>query len=79
MTYKMNPELRKIRSPVTLIFPDSTEKNFESGSEIVNVVFDKRYVITEITAEDSKIRLELVEQQDKPAINWCGEETISFF
>ena len=79
MTYKLNPELKKIRSPVTLIFPDGTEKNFASGAEIVNAVFDKKYLISEITAEDSKIRLKLLEQQGKPAINWCGEEAMSFF
>lgn len=80
MTYKLNPELRKIRSPVILIFPDSTEKNFESRSEIANAVFDKRYVITEITAEDSNIKLKLMEQQDKRAVvNWIGEEAVSFF
>ena len=79
MTYKLNPELRKIRSPATLIFPDGTEKYFESGAEIANAVFDKRYVITEIMAEDSMIKLKLMEQQGKTTINWNREEVVSFF
>ena len=79
MTYKLNPEVGKIRNPVRLIFLDGTEKNFESGSEVANAAFDKRYIITEITAEDSKIKLKLMEQQEKPTINWIGEEAVSFF
>lgn len=79
MTYKLNPEVRKIGSPVTLIFPDGTEKIFKSGSEVESAVFDKHYIITEITAEDSKIKLKLMEQQNRPTINWIGEEAVSFF
>ena len=79
MTYKLNPEVGKIGSPVTLIFSDGTERTFASGLDVANAVFDKRYIITEITAEDSKIKLKLMEQQDRPTINWIGEEAVSFF
>ena len=79
MTYKLNPELRKIRSLIILAFPDGTEKFFASGAELTNAVFDKRYDIAEITAKDNMIRLKLIDQQDMPTINWIGEEAVSFF
>ena len=79
MNYKLNPELRKIISPIILIFPDGTEKFFTSGAETANAVFDKRYDIVEITAKDNMIRLKLIDQQDMPTINWIGEEAVSFF
>ena len=79
MTYKLNPELRKIRSPVTLIFPDGMEKNFESGREIANAVFDKHYLIDEIKADGNVIKLKLMEQARAAVVNWNGEEAVSFF
>lgn len=79
MTYKLNPELRKIRSPIILVFPDGTEKFLTSGAMIANAVFDKRYDTAEITAKDNMIRLKLIDQQDMPTINWIGEEAVSFF
>ena len=72
MTYKLNPEVRKIKSPVTLIFPDGIEKIFKSGSEVASAVFDKHYIITEITAEDSKIKLRPIEQAIRAVVNWIG-------
>ena len=45
----------------------------------IEELLDKKYLVSEITVEDSKIKLKLMEQQDKPAINWCGEKAVSFF
>ena len=64
---------------MTLIFSDGTKEHFKSGTEVENAIFDKHYVIAEITAENNEIKLKLMEQQNKPTINWVGEEAISFF
>lgn len=31
MTYKLNPEIRKIIFPIVMIFPDGTKQQYESG------------------------------------------------
>ena len=55
------------------------EKNFESGLEVANTVFDKKYVISEITAEGNMIKMKLMEQDRTAVVNWIGEEAASFF
>lgn len=32
MTYKLNPEIRKITSLVELVFPDGEKRQFENGA-----------------------------------------------
>lgn len=39
MTYKLNPELRMIKSPVVLVIDDG-EKSFPDGAAVVREVFD---------------------------------------
>ena len=46
MTYKLNPELRKILSPIVLIFPDGTKQQYESGKAAADDVFDHKYLIS---------------------------------
>ena len=78
ITYKLNTEVRKIKSRVILVFPDDTERTFDSGVAVADVVFDKRYVITEITAMASTVLLKLMEQSINET-SWIEEEAISFF
>jgi len=33
MTYKLNPEIRKIESKIVLIYPDCSRKEYSSGTE----------------------------------------------
>ena len=78
MTYKLNPELRKIQSPVVLVFPDGETREFECGFAVAEADFKQRYLIQAIRALDSIIEIKLVECAP-PDMNWAGEETVSFF
>ena len=78
MTYKLNPEIRKIISPIVMIFPDGTKQQYESGKAAAYTVFDHKYVISTLRAKNDDIELELVEQE-APIINWSGESAASFF
>ena len=74
MTYKLNPELRKIQSPVVLVI-DGTETEYPSGEALTELVFEKRYLLERMSARDNKIVILL---QDRSAMPECIEE-ISFF
>lgn len=74
MTYRLEPGLSRITSPVLLIFPDGAEKRYKSGEELCSAVFDRRWKVTEIRARDDEIEL-LVEEMAVPEINALGEET----
>lgn len=78
MTYKLNPEIRKIISPIVLIFPDGTKRQYESGKDAVDAVFDHKYTISTLCAVNDIIELKLVEQE-APIMNWSGESATSFF
>ena len=78
MTYKLNPEIRKIESPVVLVKPDGQKLKYTSGDLAAEAVFDKQYVVKALRAVDNTIEIEL----DIPVVtgmNWKGEEAISFF
>ena len=77
MTYKLEPGLSRITSPISLLLPDGTERRYESGRDIVEAAFDHRYVVTRIRAVENMVELKLEELID-PATNWIGEEQ-SFF
>ena len=72
MTYKLNPEIRKITSPVELIFPDGEKRLFENGADVCSDVFEDRYVVKEIKAVDAtvEIYLQFVEED----MNWVKEQ-----
>lgn len=78
MTYKLNPEIRKIESPVWLSFPDGTKQQFENGKAAADAMFDHKYLISTIRAVNDIIELKLVEQE-APNMNWSGEDATSFF
>ena len=78
MTYKLNPEIRKILSPVVLIFPDGTKQQYEDGDSAADAVFDHKYLISALRAVDDIIEIKLVEQE-APSMNWSGESAASFF
>jgi hypothetical protein len=74
MTYKLNPELRLITSPVTLIFPGGVRHEYRSGASVAEQVFNERYRVTEIRAVDGEIEIRL-EPVMVPEVNAIGEET----
>lgn len=78
MTYKINPIIEKIQSPVTIILPDDTTREYASGAEASKDTFDKNYVISSITAEDGTVVITLSESQTAGS-SWIGEEQTSFF
>ena len=49
MTYKIDPIVELISSPVTLVMPNGDEKRFTSGRLASTAVFKQRYVIDNIT------------------------------
>ena len=77
MTYKLNPALSKIKSPIVLI-ADSIKTNYADGNELVQAVFEKKYAVESIRAVENHVEITLVEPKT-PDINWCGEEPFSFF
>ena len=78
MTYKLNPEIQKIKSPIVLAFPDGTKQQYESGKVAADAVFEHKYVISTLRAINDIVELKLVEQE-APIMNWSGESATSFF
>ncbi len=78
MTYKLNPEIRKIISPVVLVFPDGNKQEYDNGEKITEDSFKRKFMVTEIRAVNEKIEVKLTEQE-APNMTWSGEEAVSFF
>ena len=74
MTYRLEPGLCRITSPVLLIFPDGTEKRYENGREVTEAVFGRRWRVADIRAVDNTVEIR-VEESLAPEINAVGEET----
>ena len=74
MTYKLNPELRLITSPVVLIFPGGARHSYISGAAVAEQVFNEKYRVVEIKAAGDVIEIQM-EPMTTPVINAIGEET----
>lgn len=61
MTYRLEPVIEKIVSPVVLIFPDGCRKEYGPSSEASEASFDHKYVVERIKATDNKIEFTLSE------------------
>ena len=82
MTYKLNPEVRKITSPILLSFcGESKSKSFPDGTALADEEFDKNYYIDSISANGGSVIVTVSENARVNAINWIGEEAVepSFF
>lgn len=80
MTYKLNPEVKKICAPVIVRFADRDEElSFPDGAALADAVFDKNYLIELLTVEDGAVALALCENDRVNVMNWVGEEAVSFF
>ena len=61
MASVLEKELRRITSPITLLFPDDSKMDLENGRELGRQAFDKKYGITEIRNQDERIEIVLQE------------------
>ena len=73
MTYKLEPGLSRITSPVRLIFPEGSEE-YSSGLAATEAEFDRKWRVVELRAVENVIEV-VLEQMDVPAVNPIGEET----
>ena len=78
MTYKLNPIIEKIASPVKLILAGDEERNYGSGTDASNDSFEKNLIIDKIRAEGGVVVVELIDNMSARNITWTGEEQ-SFF
>lgn len=61
MTYKINPEVEKILSPIKLVFEDGTSADFSDGKTLAAAVFDKHYNIVSYCVKDKYLEITVVE------------------
>ena len=78
MTYKLEPGLSRIISPVVVIVPDGDRKEYDSGAEACEDFFDHSYRVDKIRAVDNKIEIILKESDAPNTSNWIGEEQTFF-
>ena len=80
LTYKLEPGLSRITSPVRLVFPaegkngDGRREEYDSGLAVTEAEFDKKWRVVEMRARDDVIEV-ILEQMDVPYVNPIGEET----
>ena len=77
MTYKLNPEIGKIQSPVILIFPNGQRAEYASGAAVVEDTFDQMFVVEAVRAVMNTVEIKLAGQKIIDS-TWIGEEQ-SFF
>lgn len=74
MTYKIEPGLGRITSPITLLFPDGAKKEYKGGKELCETAFNRKYRVVEMRAVENAVEIKL-EPMTTPIINPVGEET----
>ena len=65
MTYKFEPGLARIISPVILIFPGGEKTEYRNGEAACVAVFDRKWKAAEIAVKENKIEIYL-EESDEP-------------
>lgn len=78
MTYKLNPAIGKIESPVILCLPSGERREYQNGAEVTEDVFDHKYLIESLRAVGDTVEIDLVEPKAGLS-TWIGEEQTSFF
>ena len=77
MTYKLDPEVRKITSPIILSFSDGREdQQFPNGASLADAVFCKNYLIEALSAQDGSVVLAMRENDQVNAVDFAGEGTV---
>ena len=64
MTYKIEPFIEKIKSPVVLVIGED-RREFEDGDAACRAVFDRKWKVAKIAAIENKIEVSL-EESDEP-------------
>lgn len=59
MTYHLEPWIKKIVSPIVLIYPDGERQDFHNGAEVAANIFSEPYRITTIHAIKNTIEISL--------------------
>ena len=77
MTYKLEPWITRIVSPVEVVLPDVTRKKYINGSAAGADIFDRHYVVEKIEALGGEIVLTLKEVEVAGS-TWIGEEQTFF-
>ena len=77
MTYRLNPSLGKITSPVILSI-GGAETSYSDGAALTELSFEKNYIVASITARDNAVVVTLQENTAINNISWIGEEAVSF-
>lgn len=78
MTYKIDPEVAKITCPIITMI-DEKETRYESEKSLTEQMFNKPYLIKEITASNNTIVLVLIENCIVNSTEWSKDQEISFF
>lgn len=78
MTYRLNPELAKIESPVILVLGE-TETTYPNGAALAELAFDTHYIIESVAARNNQVVVTLQPNAKMNDVNWIGEEQASFF
>ena len=65
MTYKLEPGLARISSPIVLVMPDGEKREYRDGTELAEAVFDHRYVVGKIRAVNNEIEI-ILKEPDMP-------------
>lgn len=77
MTYRLSPEVRKITSPVILLFSDGREgERYENGAALANAVFCKNYLIESLSVRNGSVVLAVRENDQVNAMDWDGMEAV---
>lgn len=82
MTYKLDPEVRKITSPIILSFRDGREdERFQDGATLADAVFRRNYLIESLSAWNGYVVLTVRENDQINAMDRDGGEAVerSFF
>lgn len=57
MTYKINPEVEKILSPIKLVLENGESQMFENGKQLAKAVFDKHYNIQSYEVKENYLEI----------------------
>ena len=78
MTYKLNPELRKISCPIILRGAGEDQK-YPNGVALADMTFSENYIVEEISAKGDAVIVTVSKKRQNLPIAWVGEEAVSFF
>ena len=78
MTYKLNPNIKMILSPIILVFPEGNRACYPNGKAAKDASFEKPYQIETLKAIEKSIEVTLRERRIED-LTWHGEEAASFF